>query len=607
MAGWDVDVIVVGAGHAGAEAALASARLGAETLLVTLDINSACKMSCNPAIGGIAKGQMVREVDALGGEMGLAIDATGIHFRMLNTRKGPAMHSPRAQADKDAYSQYFRRVLEATNGLHLLHDEVTALLVEQEMVKGVRLRSGVSYFAPAVVLTTGTFLGGKIYIGDEVFGGGRTGEIASDELSRSLKTLGLELGRLKTGTPPRLLGSSIDFTTMRIQEPDPEPTPFSFRTAGLSRPQVPCYVTRTTERTRGVILANLDRSPLFSGRIAGVGPRYCPSIEDKIVRFPDHPTHTVFVEPEGLDNEEWYPNGISSSLPVDVQTEIVHSIAGLEQAQITRWAYAVEYDFVRTHQLTRSMECKLVAGLFLAGQINGTSGYEEAAGQGIIAGINAARKTKGKPPVILPRRSSYVGVLIDDLVTRDINEPYRMFTSRAENRLELRHDNADRRLLGISREIGLLPADVLEAFAAKGRAIEAALKTLAEHRYQGRPLVTLLRRPDLDGEPEPVREVLDALGLSPCERRQVACDARYEGYLKRQHACIEGMEHWETRSIPGDLDYLAIHGLRTESRNKLAKARPHTLADALRITGVTPADVQVIEIHLRRCMEGSRT
>jgi tRNA uridine 5-carboxymethylaminomethyl modification enzyme len=533
--------------------------------------------------------------------MGKAADATGIHFRMLNTTKGPAVQSPRCQSDKEAYSLYFRKLVTETPHLYILHDLVMEIVAENGVVKGVKTQSGSVFTAKAVVLTTGTFLGGVLHIGNQTFVGGRTGEPAAPELSKSLAAHGIVLGRLKTGTPVRLLKTSLHYDRMTRQDPDPVPQPFSFETTAIDRPTVPCWMTKTTEETHRIIKENLHRAPLYTGQITSPGPRYCPSIETKVVRFADKPSHTVFVEPEGIESEEMYPNGISTSMPVDVQEKMVHSIPGLEDAVITRWAYAVEYDFVRTHQLAPTMSCKPMKGLFIAGQINGTSGYEEAAAQGLIAGVNAARMVLGKELMTVPRDSSYIGVLIDDLVTHDMTEPYRMFTSRAENRLSLRHDNADRRLLELAEELGLLSKERIAQTREKERKITEAVAVSRKEHVDGKSVDVLLKRQDANVhalfENSPA---LAQIGLTKVEREQLALDLRYEGYLKRQESDKKRSAHMEEFHLAEDLDYRKIPGLRNETREKLTLHKPDTLGRARRIPGITPADITVIELYLRK-------
>jgi len=618
------DVIVVGGGHAGVEAALASARMGRETLLITTNLDTIGQMSCNPAIGGLAKGHIVREIDALGGEMAKATDMSGLQFRMLNTKKGPAVWAPRAQCDKKAYQFRLKWVCERQPSLDCKQGQTIRVLHQDGEVRGVETQLQVQYLAHCVILTTGTFLQGLMHIGDSKQTGGRAGEAAAQHLSRSLIDLGLELGRLKTGTPPRLLKRSLDFDKMEVQLGD-EPIPFFthwkgdlfhvehsgvFRSeqdapAGPYPPgsilahlngQMACYITSTTSRTAELIRANLDKSPMFSGIIAGVGPRYCPSIEDKIVRFAEKETHQVFLEPEGIATDEFYVNGFSTSLPYEVQIELVRTIVGCERAEIMRPAYAVEYDFAYPTQLHASLEARCVSGLFLAGQINGTSGYEEAGAQGLMAGINAARKVEGQAPIVLRRDQAYIGVLIDDLVTKGTVEPYRMFTSRAEYRLLLRQDNADRRLAHIGHEIGLLPSRHYRALLEKEEAIQTEIRRLESTRAEGMTLAHRLRQPGRSYHDLPGPHA----GLSSDVTQQVEIEIRYAGYIARQKEQIEKLQSCETKQIPEWFDYQSIPSLRTEARQKLSQLRPMTLGQASRISGVTPSDIAVISVFLKR-------
>ncbi len=595
----EFDVIVVGAGHAGCEAALASARMGMSTALLTINLDTIAQMSCNPAIGGLAKGQLVREIDALGGEMAKVTDETGIQFRMLNTKKGPAVHSPRAQADKKAYQVSMKKRVESQDNLFLRQEIADDLILDKKKVAGVVGQSGIQYKAKAVILTTGTFLKGLIHIGEFITPGGRIGELSSEKLSGSLRRIGFEVGRLKTGTPPRLNGRTIDYTMLMPQYGDENPAPFSFSTEKIDRSQVPCYLTYTNPNTHKIITGNLSRAPLYTGQIQSVGPRYCPSLEDKIVRFSGKDQHQVFLEPEGLTTLEVYCNGISTSMPHDIQEAIVHSIAGLESAEIVRYGYAIEYDFVPPAQLLPSLETKCVKNLFHAGQINGTSGYEEAAAQGIMAGINAALKIQGKEPFILDRSEAYIGVLIDDLVTKGTQEPYRMFTSRAEYRLLLRHDNADRRLMRYGFRYGLIPEQPWRKLREKEIAIAETLAYMDKKMAGPDTLAKILSRPDrtfdhllaIDAE-------LSQRHLSKEIKEQVEIEVKYKGYIDRQHNQIEKFKKMEDYKIPSWLDYQNIPELRKEARQKLFQIRPVSLAQASRISGVSPADISILMIHL---------
>ena len=620
------DVLVVGAGHAGCEAALASARMGCQTLMLTISLDTIGKMSCNPAIGGLAKGHLVKEIDALGGEMAKAIDETGIQFRQLNTKKGPAVRSSRAQADKKAYQLYMKQVLENQDYLDVKEGLVEELLTENGQCLGVISHTQTAYLAQTVILTTGTFLKGTIHIGDVSYSAGRAGESAAEKLSESFLDLGFEVGRLKTGTPPRVNAQTVDFSKMEIQPGDEVPKPFSFSNHSIGQSQLPCYITYTNSQTHDIIRNNLERSAMYSGRIQGVGPRYCPSIEDKVVRFEEKNEHRIFVEPEGRDTQEIYLNGISASLPEDVQVEMVRSIQGLEKAEIMRFAYAVEYDFAPATQLYPTLETKRVRNLFFAGQLNGTTGYEEAAAQGLMAGINASLKAKNQSQLVLDRASAYIGVLIDDLVTKDIREPYRMFTSRAEHRLQLREDNADWRLTEIGYQIGTVCESDYNKFVKKKKAVLTELRLLSQTQIKpteemakklekvGLPtiktamtLADLLKRPHITYQQ--ISDLATEIGVSStinldqdvsCAiREQVEIQIKYAGYIARQDLQIEKFRRLETLPIPSNFNFDTVHGLKTEARKKLSQVRPVSIGHASRVPGVTPADISILMVWLK--------
>ena len=619
------DVIVIGAGHAGIEAALAAARMGCQTLLLTMNADSIGQMSCNPAIGGLAKGHLAREIDALGGEMGKATDMTGLQFRMLNTKKGPAVWAPRAQCDKKAYQFRLKWVCESEPNLDLKQGQTAKILHKDGEAFGVETTLEVQYIGKTIVITTGTFLRGLMHVGSNQQPGGRAGDLAALGLSTSLKEIGVELGRLKTGTPPRLLRRSINFSKTETQSGD-EPVPYftfwkddlfhmeqsaknlfgSGRSAGKYPPrsildkingQLSCFITFTTQKTAEIIRSNLHKSPLYSGTIEGIGPRYCPSIEDKIVKFPEKERHQIFLEPEGVETDEFYVNGFSTSLPFEVQVELVRTIIGCENAEIMRPAYAVEYDFAYPTQLLPSLETKACKNLFLAGQINGTSGYEEAGGQGIIAGINAARRVNSLDPIILRRDQAYIGVLIDDLVTKGTTEPYRMFTSRAEYRLLLRQDNADMRLSDIGHEIGLLPERKYSKFCSKQKATLNELSRLYSTYYVNNSLAKVLSRPKVGYKDLPNRN--DALSEEVIQQVEIAI--KYAGYIERQETEVEKFKNLEDKQIPDSFEFSSVPGLRLEARQKLSKIRPTSIGQAARISGVSPADISILMVWLKRC------
>ncbi|MBP3695848.1 MAG: tRNA uridine-5-carboxymethylaminomethyl(34) synthesis enzyme MnmG [Thermoguttaceae bacterium] len=603
------DVLIVGGGHAGAEAAAAAARLGAKTALLTSNLDTISQMSCNPAIGGVAKGQIVREVDALGGLMGEIIDETGIQFRMLNSSKGPAMHGPRAQADKKAYQFAMKERLENTEDLELHQELVEEILTEtrpdgKPYVTGVRTLLGEIYEAPRVILTTGTFLRGILHFGPNQFPGGRAGDMPADRLTASLENLGIRIERFKTGTPARLNGRTIDYTKLTMHPGDDVPVPFSFLRETLTVEQIPCWITRTNARVHEIIRENLHRAPMYSGQINSTGPRYCPSIETKIVRFAEKESHQLYLEPEGRHTQEIYVNGLSTSLPCDVQREMIRNIAGLENAQIMRYAYAIEYDFAPPEQLHPSLETRAVEGLYFAGQINGTTGYEEAAGQGLLAAANAVRSLGGQEPIVLGRDEAYLGVMVDDLVTKGVDEPYRMFTSRAEHRLRLRGDNADRRLTEVGYRAGLVDENRWKIFCEKREAIDRLFQFLKETRVRlasggSVSAEEYLRRPEVEwSELEERFPQLQEYSIRVTE--QVCWDTKYSGYLSRQDASVERAHKLQKIRIPEDFDYFQVSQLRMEAKEQLSRIRPETIDQASRIRGITPADLAVLVLTLRK-------
>ena len=595
------DAIVVGAGHAGTEAALSIARGGYQVLFMTMNLDSICQMSCNPAIGGLAKGHVVREIDALGGEMGLATDRTAIQFRMLNKSKGPAVWAPRAQADKKDYIRYMKRIVESEPNIDLKQDQAIELVVENGKAVGLRTLMGVEYRGETIIITTGTFMRGLIHVGNVNYPGGRGGDPPSLGLSDSLKKYGFDVVRFKTGTPCRLRQKSIDFSVCEEQPGDQNPEPFSFRTEKLNPNQMSCWLTHTNQKTHEIIRKNLHRSPLYAGRIEGIGPRYCPSVEDKIVKFSDKERHQVYLEPEGRDTEEFYVNGMSTSLPQDVQIEMIHSIKGLENAELMRFGYAIEYDCMPPTQLKHSLETKRIENLFFAGQVNCTSGYEEAAAQGLIAGLNVICKLKDKLPFVLDRSEAYIGVLIDDLVTRGTNEPYRLFTSRAEFRLLLRQDNADERLMKYGYDFGLIPKETYEQMMDRERAIESAISILKSTKFENNTLDKTLRRTEVT-----INTLLNnGLQLGDLDNytyRKIEWDIKYEGYIKRQLTDVAKFRKLEKRKIPETINYSDIKGLGREAKEKLSKIKPISIGQASRIPGLSSCDISVLLVYIEKLL-----
>ena len=618
------DCIVIGGGHAGIEAALAASRMGARTMMLTLSLETIGEMSCNPAVGGVGKGQLVKEIDVLGGQMGLAADTTGIQFRQLNASKGQAVRSSRCQSDRRQYKEYMQDVVKHQKNLILMFDEATELVVKNGKVKSVQTARGLNIRTQTVVVTTGTFLNGRIHVGDVTTPGGRINEIASTRLADSLMRLGFELMNFKTGTPPRLDGQTINFGALEAQHSDEQPIPFSFRTKELPKKLMPCFITHTNEKTHGIIKENIHLSPMYSGRIQSTGVRYCPSIEDKLVKFADKPSHQVFLEPEGLDTDVYYPNGISTGLPAHVQEQMVHSIKGLENTRILRYGYSIEHAVVPPTELTPFLETKRVHGLFLAGQINGTTGYEEAASQGLMASINAVLKVRKESPFILGRQEAYTGVLIDDLVTKGTNEPYRMFTSRVEYRLIVREDNADKRLAKYGYRFGLITKEEYEGIEQKYHCIEKEIRHLKAARVApGTPLDDILisRKSSPLRRPTSLKDVLKRPGISyamiaPFDGSlkkfsqqiidQVEYEIKYSGFIERQLKTVERLKHIENIKIPPDFDFSKVHGLSIEIREKLKKFSPISLGQAHRISGVTPAAISILMIHFKKYYAGKK-